>query len=117
MEKKMSLLHDPFDLIKTGQDMDNVKPFIAQNKVDAMIDIALAQRQYTAQKPKHVSIWKFSGLAAVACMALFMVFLSPTPSPSLQQAQISVSEVSPELASDDAGEFTELVMLDTWERY
>ena len=113
----MSLLHDPFDLIKTGQDMDNVKPFIAQNKVDEMINIALAQRQYSAQKPRHVPIWKFGGLAAVACMALFMVFLSPNPSPTLQQEQVSVSEIASEQAIDDAGEFTELVMLDTWERY
>ena len=113
----MSLLHDPFDLIKTGQDMDNVKPFIAQNKVDEMINIALAQRQYSAQKPRHVAFWKFGGLAAVACMALFMVFLSPNPSPTLQQEQVSVSEIASEQAIDDAGEFTELVMLDTWERY
>ncbi len=109
----MSLLHDPFDLIKTGQDMDNVKPFIAQNKIDEMVNIALSKPQLKAKKPTPTPLWKFSGLAAVACMALFMVFLSPASSPSLQQEQENLSQINP----DDAGEFTELVMLDTWERY
>lgn len=108
----MSLLHDPFDLTKTGHDMDNIKPFIAQNKIDAMIDVALSRDQYPAQKPKHVSIWKFSGLAAVACMALFMVFLSPT-TPVLKQDAMSVAQINPY----EAEEFNELVMLETWERY
>lgn len=110
----MSLLHDPFDLIKTGQDMDNIKPFIAQNKIDQMVEHALSHSQMKAQKPRHIPLWKFSGLAAVACMVLFMVFVSPsTTLPPLQQAQESVSQISYE----DASEFSELVMLDTWDRY
>jgi hypothetical protein len=109
----MSLLHDPFDLTKTGQDMDNVRPFIAQNKIDAMVDVALSRPQYPAQKPKQLSIWKFSGLAAVACMALFMVFLSPNSATVFKQDEMSISQINPY----EAEEFSELVMLETWDRY
>lgn len=109
----MSLLHDPFDLIKTGKEMDNIKPFIAQNKIDAMVGIALAHPQLKTQRPKHIPLWKFSGLAAIACMVLFMVFVSPPSSPLLPQDHMNISQIS----ADEAAEFSELVMLDTWERY
>ena len=109
----MSLLHDPFDLIKTGQDMDNIKPFIAQNKIDAMIDIALAKPQLKPNKVSRIPLWKFSGLAAVACMALFMVFVLPNPSPVVLPEQANIYQIS----TEEAEEFSELVMLETWEKY
>lgn len=111
----MSLLHDPFDLIKTGQDMDNIKPFIAQNKIDEMVNIALAQHQLKVKVPvHHTPLWKFSGLAAVACMVLFMIFISPAPKTNSPDNR---SATSLSASTNEADEFTELVMLDTLDRY
>jgi hypothetical protein len=85
----MSSLHDPFELIKTGQEMDNVVPFLAPNKVNQMISAALAQPQMAAQKPALTS-WKYGGLAIAASLALFMVFLSPAQTPTLDGEQTSL---------------------------
>jgi len=114
MEKKMSSLHDPFDLLKTGKLMDNVVPFLAPSKVNLMIDAALAQPQVAAQKPTRLTTWKYGGLVIAASLALFMVFLSPTTSPVVEVGQQTVSQSS---SSEDVGEFSELVMLENWERF
>ena len=109
----MSSLQDPFDLIKTGQDMDNVVPFLAPSKVSSMIDAALAKPQLAAQKPATFGFWKYGGVAVAACLALFMVFITPAPTTNGDNNQSTVAQASPE----DVNEFTELVMLETWERY
>lgn len=110
----MSLHNDPFDLLRTGQNMDNVVPFLSPGKVNQMIDMALTHPQATVKKKNPLQIWKFSGLAAVACMALFMVFLTPESAPLTQTIEFTSAAVS---STEDVGEFGELVMLDTWERY
>ncbi|OFW87191.1 MAG: hypothetical protein A3B66_05080 [Alphaproteobacteria bacterium RIFCSPHIGHO2_02_FULL_46_13] len=111
----MSSLQDPFDLIKTGQEMDNIVPFLAPNKINQMIDAAVAHPQFAAQKPAKLKSWKYGGLAIAASLALFMVFLGPTQTfvmdgenPSLSQAPSS---------TEDVGEFSELVMLENMERF
>ncbi|HAJ90391.1 MAG TPA: hypothetical protein DCM27_05180 [Rhodospirillaceae bacterium] len=113
----MSLPHDPlknpFDLIKTGQEMDNIVPFLAPNKVNQMIDAALAQPQYGARKPVQLTSWKYGGLAIAASLALFMVFLSPAQTPLLDGQPVAAAQMS----ADDIGEFGELVMLENWERF
>ncbi len=109
----MSSLHDPFDLIKTGQDMDNVVPFLAPSKVNQMIDAALAQPQFAPKKAAPLGFWKYGGVAVAACLALFMVFLTPAPTTNVESNTSTVAQAS----TEDVNEFTELVMLETWERY
>lgn len=109
----MSSLHDPFDLIRTGQDMDNVVPFLAPSKVSSMIDAALAEPQLAPQKPATFGFWKYGGVAVAACLALFMVFLTPAPQTKVESNTSTVAQAS----TEDVNEFTELVMLETWERY
>lgn len=114
----MSSLHDPlknpFDLIKTGQEMDNVVPFLAPNKVNQMIDAALAQPQLAVKKQNSVTAWKFGGLAIAASLAVFMVFLSPAQTPVLNTQPQPVAQAA---TSEDANEFAELVILENWERF
>lgn len=113
----MSSLQDPFDLFKTGQEMDNVVPFLAPNKVNQMIDSALAQPQMAAKKPA-LTTWKYGGLAIAACLAFFMVFLSPVETPVMNGDKSALSSLSQTAdSSEDVGEFSELVMLENWERF
>ena len=110
----MSSLHDPFDLIETGQKMDNLVPFLPANKVSLMVDKALAHPQISVRKTETSKYWRFGGLAIAACLALFMVFLTPESLPvthKIDQKSISAA------VTEDVGEFGELVMLDTLERY
>lgn len=111
----MSSLHDPFDLIKTGQEMDNVVPFLAPTKVNQMIDAALVQPQLVTKKSPQLTKWKYGGLAIAASLALFMVFLSPTETPVIQGEQTALSQAAS--SNEDVGEFGELVMLENWERF
>ena len=111
----MSSLHDPFDLIKTGQEMDNIVPFLAPNKVNQMIDVAMQRPQVAAAKPASLKSWKYGGFAVAACLALFMVFLSPSQVPSINGESPSLSQAS--AFTEDVGEFGELVMLENWERF
>lgn len=109
----MSSLHDPFDLIKTDKDMDNIVPFLAPNKINQMVDIALARPQLSPRKPwaamlSHKSVWS-GGLATAACIALLLTFFSP--------AQIAAPQNTSQTAYEDISEFSELVMLDTLDRY
>ncbi len=110
----MSSLHDPFDLIKTGQEMDNVVPFLAPNKVNQMIDAALVQPQLAAKRPSSVTAWKFGGLSIAASLAVFMVFLSPAQAPVVNTQPQAVAHST---TSEDANEFAELVILENWERF
>lgn len=113
----MSSLHDPFDLIKTGQEMDNIVPFLAPNKVNQMIDAALAQPQLSAKKPAPLTKWKYGGLVIAASLALFMVFLSPAETPVMNAENVTVSSISQKPSAEDINEFSELVMLENWERF
>jgi hypothetical protein len=108
-------LNNPFDLIKTGQEMDNIVPFLAPNKVNQMIDAAMVRPQFAAQKSAPLKSWKYGGLAIAACMALFMVLLSPSETPTISGENPSLSQASP--STEDVGEFGELVMLENWERF
>lgn len=112
----MPSLHDPFDLLKAGQEMDNVVPFLAPNKVNQMINAALAQSQLPAKKPvHHLTRWKYGGLAIAASLAFFMVFLSPVETPVMESDPPSLrAQVS---SSEDVSEFGELVILENWERF
>jgi hypothetical protein len=119
----MSSLHDPFDLLKTGQEMDNVVPFLAPNKINQMIDNALTQPQFQAHKTNSSSLLKFGGIggaAMAACLAVFMVFLtspnSSLPVDPVAERSVVLHPVAPEIANEDVSEFSELVMLETWER-
>lgn len=113
----MSSLHDPFDLIKTGEEMDNIVPFLAPNKVDQMINAALAQPQLTPKKAAPLSKWKYGGLAIAASLALFMVFLSPAETPVMNAENVSIPSISQTASAEDINEFGELVMLENWERF
>lgn len=113
MSSPQDPLNNPFDLITTGQEMDNVVPFLAPNKVNQMIDAALAQPQLAAKKPTLTS-WKYGGLAIAASLALFMVFLSPSEAPSIDGEISAHTQVS---STEDISEFGELVMLENWERF
>jgi len=110
----MSSLHDPFDLIETGQKMDNVVPFLAPNKLNQMIDNALVHPQKPVKKIATSKFWRFSGVGIAACLALFMVFLTPESQPVTQKIEQKAISTA---ATEDVGEFGELVMLDTLDRY
>lgn len=114
----MSSLQDPFDLLKTrnagGQEMENIVPFLAQPYIDKMIENALKYQQVPAKRFVSNTVWKFGGVAIAACLALFMVFLTPESQPVTQNMeQVAISNSS----TEDVGEFGELVMLDTLESY
>lgn len=114
----MSSLQDPFDLLKTrnagAQEMENIVPFLAQPHIDRMIENALKQQQVPAKKFASKPVWKFGGVAIAACLALFMVFLTPESQPITEKIdQVSSSSI----AAEDVGEFSEMVMLDTLEGY
>ena len=122
----MSSLHDPFDLIETGQDMDNVVPFLAPNKVNQMIETALAKPQL-APRRNSVTAWKFTGMGLAACLALLMVFgstqqeqidqmVAGEPVAMIVHEQEKLQPASAE-DSDEAPEVSELVMLETLEPY
>lgn len=115
MSSPRDRLNNPFDLIKTGQEMDNIVPFLAPSKINQMIDVAMARPQFAAQKPAKLKSWKYGGLAIAACMALFMVFLSPVETPTINGENPSLSQAS--ASTEDVGEFGELVMLENWERF
>ncbi len=114
----MSLPHDPlkdpFDLIKTGQEMDNIVPFLAPNKVNQMIDIAMARPQFAAQKQAPLKSWKYGGLAIAASLALFMVFLNPVETTAIDGENQLYTQAS---RADDIREFGELVILEDMERF
>ena len=127
----MSLPHDPlkdpFDLINIGQEMDNIVPFLAPNKVNHMIESALARQQVAPQRRTSVSTWKFAGMGIAACLAVLMIFAAP------QQEQMdhmiagepaAIVAQEPEftqaVALDDqeaVREFGDFVMLETLEKY
>ncbi len=130
----MSSLHDPFDLLKTEKNpkgnMDNVVPFLAQGKINQMIDHALTHEQIPAQKQtvflSHKT-WFTSGIkigaGIAACIILLLTILPSQQQPistqtqqapaQLASASVTASPNNPE----DVEEFSQLVMLDTWERY
>ena len=110
----MSSLHDPFDLLNTGQDMDNIVPFLAPNKVNQMIDNALQHPQVAAPKSANTNIWKFSGMAIAACLALFLTVLPEEP--QMAVSLVATPQVS-EISGDDISDINELVMLEMLERY
>jgi hypothetical protein len=119
----MSSLHDPFDLIKTDKNMDNVIPLLPTAKINQMIEKALACQQVSPLQKKpiflsHKSWWSGGAAATAACLLLFMS-LSTAP----QQAQLPI-QVAPHTVTlsqtdqtDDMSEFSELVMLETLEKY
>jgi len=108
----MSSLHDPFDLIKADKDMDNISPFLAQNKIDQMVNTALAHPQLAPRKTgaTRKTLWS-GGLATAACLILLLTFFSPS------QISIPQNTIAAQMQGDDLNEFSELVMLDTWESY
>lgn len=112
----MSLPRDPFDLIETGKSMDNIIPFLAPNKINHMIDTALSHQQLTPQKKPAFLMrktWWSGGLATAACAILLLSFM---PSTNLFTLETATPQQTASTA-DDINEFSELVMLDTWERY
>lgn len=113
----MSSLHDPFDLITTGKDMENIVPFLAPTKVNQMVDMALALPQIPcarqAQQQDRALFWKISGVGMAACLALFITLFSGTPVPAIDTPHIESSHI----ANEDINEFNELVILDTLEKY
>lgn len=114
----MSLPRDPFDLIETGNNMDNIIPFLAPNKINHMIDTALSHQQLTPQKKPAFLMrktWWSGGLATAACALLLLSFM-PSPNVLPTGAPNKVAQQTASTA-DDINEFSELVMLDTWERY
>lgn len=133
----MSSLHDPlkdpFELIGTGQEMENIVPFLAPNKVNQMIESALARPQVAPQRRLAVSTWKFAGMGIAACFAFLMIFAAPQQEqmdqmiPGEPAAIIShVSHVvqEPDLMQtasaddqEDVREFGDFVMLETLEKY
>ena len=114
----MSSLHDPFDLITTGKDMENIVPFLAPTKVNQMVDMALALPQIPCKKPAkqqdRALFWKVSGVGMAACLALFITLFSSDPVPVMESSHI---ESAHHLANEDVNEFNELVILDTLDKY
>ena len=127
----MSSLQDPFDLIRTGQEMDNVVPFLAPNKVNQMIEAALAKPQLAPQRRNnYASGWKFAGMGIAACFALLMVFGGAQQEQMDQMVAIGepiaiVSHVAqqPETTQEEHEDasnelaFGDFVMLETLESY
>lgn len=129
----MSSLHDPFDLIGTGQEMDNVVPFLAPNKVNQMIESALTRQQVAPQAyPRGrlaVGTWKFAGMGIAACLAFLMIFAAPQQEqmghmivgePAAIVSAVQEPEVMQTASVDDqedVREFGDFVMLETLERY
>ena len=112
----MSLPRDPFDLIETGNNMDNIIPFLAPNKINQMVDNALLHQQLTpTRKPILLSkkTWWTSGISVAACIILLLTILSPNAITPISSEKTIVSTAN----EDDLNEFSELVMLETWERY
>lgn len=119
MSSPQDPLSNPFDLITTGQEMDNVVPFLAPNKVDLMIKAALAQPQVAVKKPAQLTKWKYGGLAIAASLAFFMVFLSPAETPVMNgdAPSLSAALTQTSASAEDINEFSELVMLENLERF
>jgi len=101
-----------------GQPMDNVIPFLAPQKVDRMIDVALATSQVKTAETKKYTSWKIGGVAMaaslVASLALFLSFI-PSLSPSMNEPVLSTA--AQKIAAEDVNDFQEMVMLETLERY
>lgn len=113
----MSSLNDPFDLIETDKGMDNVIPFLAPNKINAMIDTALSHQQHPAKKKPWAKIVWSSGMATAASVMLLLAFFSPAQQPQIPSADSPIHQATMQIDDDDAIEFSELVMLETWETY
>lgn len=112
----MSSLNDPFDLIEKDKDMDNVIPFLAPNKINAMVDKALSHQQLPAKKKPWAKIVWSSSMATAASVMLLLTILSPAQTPQTS-SPITASQLTMQINDEDANEFSELVMLETWERY
>lgn len=128
----MSSLRDPFDLLKTGAEMDNVVPFLAPNKVNHMIESALSQPQFAPQRRNSARTWRFAGMGIAACFALLMVFggtqqgqmdhmVAGEPvaivTPKAQEPEkLAMTETSTDDA-EDINSFSDYVMLETLEPY
>ena len=113
----MLSLHDPFDLLTTEKNMENIVPFLAPTKVNQMVDMALALPQIPGKKlaKQHdrTLFWKISGAGMAACLALFITLFSSAPVPVMESSHIETAHI----ASEDINEFNELVILDTLEKY
>lgn len=112
----MSSLNDPFDLIKTTHEMDNIVPFLPPQKVHQMVESALLEPQIQSKPSIYYSTpWKYRGVGIAVCLAVFMLFLAPTYSPPYVPF-IQVKN-NPDLTADDMTELSELMILENWEEY
>ena len=112
----MSSLKDPFDLIKTNHEMDNIVPFLPPQKVHQMVESALRVPQVLTKPSIYYSTpWKYRGVGIAVCLAVFMLFLAPTYSPPYVPF-IQVKN-NPDLTTDDMRELSELMILENWEEY
>lgn len=102
----MSSHNDPLNLLQMDKEMDNVIPFLAPNKINQMIDVALARPQLAPQKTFLTALKiVMGGLAIAASLVLWVSVFAPVMAPPTTVANV------------DLDEFNELAMLDTWDRY
>ena len=112
----MSLQHDPFNLLDTDA---RVVPFLPKNKLDAMVEKALAQPQEksrTVTRPARKFLWSGTGFAVAACLLLLISGTSTTPSNiTTVETAVLISDANQTTLDETDSDLGDLLVLATLE--